>query len=292
MILSDNRFYCKNKDTYPPFKNGFYLEEYFLDKINSENPLLKRKYIPVLWTNFQIESWFNFFKNDMQRSLDEWVKNNPSDNGYFTIVQYDDGPLLNLPNNTLVFGACSGDIPIPLIYEDKNKTLEMIEKKPYSNKNILCSFVGSLTANNIQPHVRESIYNHFKNNANFYFNITNWTADVDKNKQDNFIDVTSRSKFIFAPRGYGRSSFRFWEALQLGSIPIYVYNDNEWLPYKDILDYSKFCISIHISDIHLLEEKLKNITEIQYNNMINEYNKIKDFFSLEGMYNYIINYVN
>lgn len=36
-ILDNNLFYCKNKDTYPPFKNGLYLEEYFLEYIKTKN---------------------------------------------------------------------------------------------------------------------------------------------------------------------------------------------------------------------------------------------------------------
>ncbi len=134
-------FYCKNKDTYPPFKNGLYLEEFFIDKFLKENPYTKRKYIPLSWTNFQIESWFQYRKELLQSKLDEWIKNNPSPNGYFTIVQYDDGPLLKLPPNTIVYGACSGDIPIPLIYEDKiNKLGSQCMNLSYEQKK---SFVVS-----------------------------------------------------------------------------------------------------------------------------------------------------
>ena len=46
-MINNSLFYCRNKDTYPPFKNGLYLEEYFLRKITSENLLLKRKYSPA-----------------------------------------------------------------------------------------------------------------------------------------------------------------------------------------------------------------------------------------------------
>ena len=28
-MINSPYFYCKNKDTYPPFKNGLYLEEFF-----------------------------------------------------------------------------------------------------------------------------------------------------------------------------------------------------------------------------------------------------------------------
>lgn len=58
-MINNSLFYCSNIHTYPPFKNGLYLEEYFLNKFKETQPLLKRKYIPALWTNFQIEGWFN-----------------------------------------------------------------------------------------------------------------------------------------------------------------------------------------------------------------------------------------
>jgi len=53
----------------------------------------------------------------MQQALNNWFTNNPSNNGYFTIVQHEDGPRLNIPANTIVYGAGYGNIPIPLIYE-------------------------------------------------------------------------------------------------------------------------------------------------------------------------------
>ena len=133
-MINNNLFNCINKDTYPPFKNGLYLEEYFYKKcLNSKN-IFKRKYIPIKWTNFQIESWFPTKKQEMQYSLDEWIVHNPCNEGYFTIVQHDDGPLLNLPENTIIYGACSGNIPIPLIYQDINKTLEFYPKKQFNEK--------------------------------------------------------------------------------------------------------------------------------------------------------------
>jgi hypothetical protein len=292
LIEPKNLFYHKTSVVYPPFKNGLYMEEYFFEKFMRENPSTKRKYIPSFWTNFQIESWFSSKKKSMQINLDSWITQNPSPNGYFTVVQHDDSVFLTLPPNTIIYGACSGNIPLPLIYQDNKNTLENIPRKSFNDKKILCSFVGSITSNHVSPFVRQTMVQYLKNNSKFVLNIpSSWTNNVDKKKQDNFIQITTDSKFALAPRGYGRSSFRFFEILQLGVIPIYIWNDVEWLPYKDDpeVDYSKFCISINISEINKLENILLNITEDTYNNMISEYNKVKHKFSLDGMYNYIIN---
>jgi len=288
-LLNSHLFYCKNKDTYPPFKNGLYLEEYFLHFVKDNNPSLKRKYIPVLWTNFQIEPWFHSYQNHMQQLLNEWVSNNPSQSGYFTIVQYDDACKLTLPNNTIVYGACNGDIPIPLIYEDINNTLDNIPKKTFKEKSVLCSFVGNITSNAVIPNVRKVMMDTFINRRQFMMiDSGGWTASVNNNNQKKFIDITVNSKFAFAPRGYGRSSFRFFECFQLGTIPIYIWNDKNWLPFQNVIDYNKLCICIHISEIDKLEKRLETISEKEYNDMFSYYEQIKHLFSLNGMTKQII----
>lgn len=288
-MINNSNFYCKNKDTYPPFKNGFYMEEYFLDYYKKNNISCLRKYIPALWTNFQIEGWFKNKQSEMQKSLDEWIQNNPSHNGYFTVAQYDDGPKLTLPNNTIVYGACSGNIPLPLIYQDVNSTLDKMVKKQFNEKSILCSFVGNLTSNNVLPNVRNVMFSTLRNNSKFKMvNSGGWTPIVKKNLQQTFIDTTINSKFALSPRGYGRSSFRFFECFQLGTIPIYIWNDENWLPFKDAIDYDKLCVVIHISKINDLESMLESIDESQYKSMFEYYHSIKHLFELEGMTKYII----
>lgn len=288
-MIRNPLFYCKNKDTYPPFKNGFYMEEYFLNYITNNNIQTKRKYIPALWTNFQIEHWFTSKRNEMQLALDDWVRRNPSEHGYFTIAQYDDGPLLKLPDNTLKFGACSGDVPLPLIYQDVNNTLESISKKTFHEKPILCSFVGNITSNNVSPNVRQVMFSHLTAKSNFkMINSGGWTPNVNQNLQQLFIETTINSKFALAPRGYGRSSFRFFECFQLGTIPIYIWNDINWLPFQDIIDYEKLCIVIHVSEIQKLNEMLLSIDETKYNNMFTYYHTVKHLFQLDGMTKHLV----
>lgn len=285
-------FYCQNKETYPPFKNGLYLEEYFFNFMQKLTPKTKKTYIPALWTNFQIEGWFPNTKQEMQTALNAWIKENENPNGYFTIIQYDDGPLLELPENTTVFGACSGNIPIPLIYEDARNTLLNLPKKSFDEKSILCSFVGNITSNYVTPNVRQNMFQYFQNNPNFkMINSGGWTPKVNQNLQQIFLDITVHSKFAFAPRGYGRSSFRFFECFQLGTIPVYIYNDVNWLPFQDKIDYDKLCIHMHVSQLDKLENILTNISNEQYQSMWSYYETIKHLFELEGMCKEIVNNV-
>jgi hypothetical protein len=43
--------------------------------------------------------------------------------------------------------------------------------------------------------------------------------------------LNQRTQYNLAPRGWGRTSYRLAEIIQLGRIPVYVYDDYEWLPY-------------------------------------------------------------
>ena len=285
-LIESHLFYPPNKDTYPPFKNGLYLEEYFLKYMTKRGIQYNasgKMYIPALWTNFQIAPWFQSQKQHMNDLLNSYY-HHPTHNGYFVVAQHDHGPDFGLPINSRILGCCTGDVPLPLIYQDLNHTLENIPRKSFAEKSTLCSFVGTLTHN-----VRDKMLRKFDSNENFYLIVNrNWNHDVEKYKQENFISATVNSKFALAPRGYGRSSFRFFEIFQLGTIPIYIWDDAEWLPYKELIDYSKICISIHVDEMDTLEERLTNITEEMYNNMIQEYEKIKHMFEMDYLCEYIV----
>lgn len=284
--IENESFYAKTKIVYPPFKNGLYMEEYFLDYVTKNNIKYDkngRLYIPCLWTNFQTEPWFQERKDYMQQVLDNWILNHPNKPGYFVVVQHDDGPMLQLPQGTLIYGACNGQIPLPLIYQDIENRLASVNKKSFKNKTILCSFVGSATHN-----VRNNLIKQYKNDYRFKFSVREgWTNQVQEDHKSMFVDWTVNSKFALAPRGYGKSSFRFFECFLLGTIPVYIWDDKEWLPYKDILDYDKFSISIHESEIDILDEILMNVNEKKYNKMLEEYEKIKHMFELEYMCEFI-----
>jgi hypothetical protein len=282
---------------HPIFKNGKYLEEYFLEYFSNKNPNLgKWKYIDCLWTNVENSADFNVNRKLLNDRLIKQIQKYPSDTKYFTVVQSCNPIQLELPENTVIFGASSGTIPIPLIYEDNKSILishacdiqtgsvTYLPKLSYKEKNILCSFVGSIT----HP-IRIKMLETLKNKDGFIFHHKTWNLNISDNEAAQFIDTTRNSKFALAPRGYGHSSFRFFEIFQLGAIPIYIYDDIEWLPYKDILNYKEFCISIHESDIENLPYILNNIDEKKFNNMWNRYNEIKHYFTLECMSQYILN---
>ena len=99
-----------------------------------------------------------------------------------------------------------------------------------------------------------------------------------------FIKITANSEFALAPRGYGATSFRLYEVMQLGAIPVYV-SDKHWLPWQDELNWNDLCVIIKPEQIPSLHSILcNNYTHERIHNMRNKIKEIyDDYFSLEGV---------
>jgi hypothetical protein len=260
------------------------MEEYVYEYMISHHIETNAIYIPIFWTNLQNHPGFLQMKSKYNLLVQEAFKEYPTSTTFFTIVQHDDGPQLDLPSNTIIFGACTGTIPLPLIYEDVSHTLE---KKTRVQKDILASFIGSIT----HP-IREQLITTVEN----YDTIIcqgkkGWTPIVSDSAANQFVTTTLRSKFCLAPRGYGRSSFRFVEAMQLDTIPVYIWDDICWLPYQEYIDYSTCSVCINKNDLHRIHEILSNITEETYTEMMESMQKIRSIFTLKWMCEYICSIV-
>ena len=160
---------------YPPFKNGRYMEEYFYDYImaNKNNINSDRVYIPVFWTNIQIHPNFQSMKDNFNILLKRAYSLMPEDTKYFTIVQADLGVEMVLPPNTQVFGACFGDIPLPLIYEDNTNKLINVNRLPHKKQ--MASFVGTYTTHPL----RNKMFINLGRKSNFQFDVRGiWSNNI------------------------------------------------------------------------------------------------------------------
>lgn len=255
---------------YPPYHKGYYLEDYFFNWFIENKINLDRYYIPVFWTSCYLDNNRNKLQ-ELLNSLDQEKK-------YFTVSQYDDGVLENLPKDTIEFGAGGnkGDIPIPLICSP-------IENIILKEKDIFCSFIGSNT-----HQIRNNIYNILKNNSKYHIQIKGWSNKVNDNDYNNYIDITLRSKFALAPRGYGKTSFRLYEIFQLNSVPVYIYND-KWLPFEDEINWKEFCVLVHEKDINNIDNILNQYSDKDIEQMIIKGKEIwNEYFTMEGMSKNII----
>lgn len=219
-------------------------------------------YLPIFWTSYFVNHCYG---NDARakQELQSFVNSLDRSKKYFSIIQYDSGPLIKLPDNIKMF-AMSGnkiDYPLPLI----------CQPHPYkfdNQKDIFCSFIGRVT----HP-IRKKMINVLRGNENFFI-----STNIQSTEQ--YCKTMSRSTFALCPRGFGQTSFRICEALQYGSIPVYI-SDDFIQPHN--IDFNSYGVMIHAREIEKIDSilsKIKNnkIIELQENGR-KIYN---DFYSFEG----------
>jgi len=273
---------------YPPFKKGRYMEDFIYDYLTTHQHDIHTTlvYLPIYWTNLQNHPNFESSIAKYDLLLQRALQTMPQGTRYVTMVQHDDGPRLTLPKNTIVMGACTGTVPLPLLYEDTTNYLEQHTRLSLAPRSLLASFIGTNThlvrATMVQNLTQQDITCHVN---------STWSPAVPQDDAKRFIDTTLSSRFCLAPRGYGRSSFRFFEAIQLDTIPVYVWDDIKWLPYQEVLDYDAFSISVHVSELPTLHERLASISTKDYDRMVTHLCDVKHWFTLEGMCEYIVTYL-
>ena len=269
--------------TYPPYHTGLYLEDYFFDfyQRNIDRfQKLKREYIPVFWTNIYLNAGGDLGKAvyKLQDVLNNVMK---PDGKYFMVSQHDDSPMNILPSNTMYFLAGGnrpgiGVNPIPLICGP----LATQEEK---EKEFLASFVGSMT----HP-LREKMVDALKDKSDVYLSTKGWDNKMAVDNVEEFINASLKSKFVLCPRGWGATSFRLYEAMQLDAVPVYI-SDEFWKPFTYELNWDDFCVSVKEDEISNTHSILESISEEKYKNMKAKIKELyENYFTLEGTCNKIL----
>lgn len=228
MIEVPKEFQSKIKVEYP--KHNFEIFEQWLIE-NFDHP----DYLPINWCAYQVNN--NYGKNTKAMvALQRFINSLPANRHYFTVTQYDDGPLAELGRLEMtVFGSGGGrvDFPLPLICKPHGRY--------DNNRDIFSSFIGSIT-HPIRKEMCESTKSYIK---------------TDNQSIDKFCEVLSRSVFALCPRGYGLSSFRICEALEQGSIPVYI-SDQFIIPGN--IDFENYGVLIHSSRVEEIDRILESIS--------------------------------
>jgi hypothetical protein len=291
-----NEIQIDTKIIYPPFRNnrGKILEEYFYEYYRNKVINTKVKYLPLYWTNIinhYSNNNINLIKNTLNKlNVIEEMKNN--EKKFFTITQHDDG-FFNLfetnLNNLYIFSAgkyynSNNNIDIPLIY-DGFEEHSLVQKNLKNNYEIeyLYSFIG-----NYDTHpIRKIMFNKLNVKSKFNKYFRNPVSREDGTEE--FVVNTLKSKFGLAPRGYGCTSYRLYEIFLLGRVPVYIHDNECKIPYKEIFDFKEICVLIHIDDIDNLEQILSSISDSEYQRMLDNYQRYKHLFTINGLCEYIIN---
>lgn len=289
-----NKFQPNYRSSYPGYSSGKNMEEIFYEYFikNKDNIITDYIYLPIYWTSFYVTR--NYGKNisDLYVYLDTLDKHQK----YFTIVQYACGIFvqnfdlnlkvfsaggggLNIKNNeiktvnypgAMQFKFCGniGDIIVPLICNPPFPCINI-------NKDIYCSFMGRFETHVCRLKMRDAL----KNNDNVKI--------VQSTNFENYKNILNRSVFSLAPRGFGYTSFRIYEAILAESIPIYIWEDKKCLPFEDKIKWDDIAIIIHSDDIYKISNILETMTPEKINKMVENIRKVKYMFSFDYSFKYI-----
>ena len=246
--------------------NGPWLENAFFKEWSKLKPRLTRVYIPVAWTDCM-------HTNRLKAAMQEVLTNLKPQFKYFTVLQADlgfnhDQLSLTVPSNIdFILFSSGGDspplntVPVPLLKE---------ELKPAGfGKTISVSFQASVHTHPI----RQAIYDQFNDVYLFLGGeCNNWKM------------ISESSNMSFCPRGFGTTSFRMFETLQLGTIPLYVWQHEKWLPFQEIIDWNEFAVVIEAEDIPTIPARL---AQADIPSMMAALKRYHHMFT----YNYTIHYI-
>lgn len=257
-----------------PPNNKIIFEEYFAQRFLSEKPEIDREYLEVCWTNYYVgKNYCNDDMSDLQNYLDALDRSKK----YFTVCQWDDGIVNNVEGLDLyVFSSGGiGDYAYPL-----NCLPHPNLEGSNFQKHILCSFVGAIYG---RHKVREIMDKILRQKIGVFIS--------ERLSFEDFYSVMQRSLFALCPRGYGKTSFRICEALQLDAIPVYIYDD-PWIPFEDELDFEEYGVLCHVDELPALYDKLvdmvKDVNNIR--SLIRRGGEVyRDYYSFDGCYNKILN---
>ncbi|KAK9172118.1 Exostosin family protein [Cryptosporidium meleagridis] len=263
-------------------------------KVCNKSEPIPPVYIPIFWTSIHRNKVELDLKKEWKKEAQNVLNSLKNETVYFTVLQDAEGfkksklKFISM-SNLIVFnagGATTGfkQVPIPLIKGELQ--YEGLEAK----KDI---WVSSTIVKRHFP-VRKKLFETFS-----YYNmtdemldqITSFNASENGTKQfihyqgDNFKQVIQRSTFHLCPRGFGRTSFRLYESVQLGTIPIYIWDDVNWIPYGNLME--RLGIVIHISQIEDLFDILNSLSKDELNYKFEQIKKFKHWFTYMGITKYI-----
>ena len=241
---------AKKITKYPKHNKDYGVEQDFLKYLTKHQKLItddpskaKWHYLPIYWTRWHVNhNYGNNGTEELQKIVNNTIIESKKT---FTICQYDDGPVVNLYSTKLFLASRKSyhGIDIPLLCSE-HKIPFIIPKKRY-----LASFMGR-----ISTHVcRKSMYDLLCDDPKYRV----YDGDFETNK---FTKEIISSYVALCPRGYGGSSFRFYEAMQLGVVPLHI-GDLDVRPFKKWINWGK--CSIYVKDANQIKKTLDTYDQIR-----------------------------
>lgn len=242
MIYVPPKFQPRHPFPYPA-DNHTEFERWYYDNHRMQSE--EREYLPIFWTAYYCRNKFAQHRPamvDLQKYLDGLDRSKK----YYTIVQYDNGIQNDLKDlDIMVFSMSGGrtDYALPLI-----SLPHTCPVNPYINRYLRANFIGRCT-HPIRNCLISSPVIGYGNRDEYYVATTD-------HKLPTYCSILAASVFTLCPRGFGPTSFRIQEALQYGSIPVYI-SDEYVIPHH--IPFEEYGVLIEPGEIKDLHKILTSI---------------------------------
>lgn len=244
--------------SYPP-NNNLIFEEWVYENFTED--VSDREYLPIFWTSYYVNNDYGNNKEAMN-DLSVYLNDLPRDKKYFTICQYDDGIMNNIDGLDILQFSMSKKIgyELPLLCQTQPFQFN-------SSRLWLANFIGSRT------HPIREYAEGMKKHGRHYISFN-------PHPIESYCQIISQSVFTLCFRGYGANSFRIQEAIQYGSIPVYI-SDEFIIPHK--LDFNEYGVLIDAKDASRIDEILIGIS---HEETVKKQDRLKqvfeDYYTYEG----------
>jgi len=238
-------------------------------------------YIPIF---VQFVDYWVRYKQGYLEVVDILRKVLRPDVPYITVSQNDEGLVskryfqMSEFQNLLVLSAGGyGHVPVPLY-----KQLGNIDagKIPMKNRKYIASYMGSPwnAPHKLRQRMCDFMDQDEQKDRLYHGQSSNWR------------DIMRNSKVQLVPRGFGRTAYHLVEVLQTGLVPVHVYSDIPWMPYKHLAQNISFVT--HIDDFPEFLKNLENMDDAQLDQMETEVVRLRNsHFTREGVMQQIADFM-
>lgn len=259
-----NKFQPHILPVYPPH-NELIFEEWLSQTYRGCDS--DRHLIPAHFTAYWVN---NDYGNNarMKQEMQEFIDSLDRGKKWFTVIQYDDGALIDFKDlDVLQFNMSKNvGITMPLLCQPHPHRF-IGSKKWFAN------FVGSKT----HP---------IRNSAEAMKKLDGYYISFEQHNIEQYCRIMHESMFTLCYRGYGLNSFRIAEAIQYGSIPVYI-SDEYILPYD--INFEYYGILIHASNVDCIDEMLQSIEPVEVIKLQERlYEVYEKYYTYEGNIRQII----
>lgn len=126
----------------------------------------------------------------------------------------------------------------------------------------LVSFCGLLDSRNIRARAIKVMQNSDKIKTNFIIRPQFWGGALNNKMnahrvREEYVRNIDEGDYVLCARGAGNFSYRLYETLSMGRIPVFINTDCA-LPYDFIIDWKKYCVWVEESDIDSIDKILSD----------------------------------